>query len=69
MSGCYASRKDEYDKIQNDIKHLNKKDLDASYVLIAACQENELAGDGTPNGRFTESLLNVLGRWKNRNET
>ena len=64
IHGCYATRKDEYDKIQTDIMHLTEKELDASYLLIAACQENELAGDGFPNGRFTTSIMNVMSTWQ-----
>ncbi len=56
VHACYHPRKDEYDKIQNDIKGRASEDLQASFIHLAACQADELAGDGYPNGKFTEAL-------------
>jgi hypothetical protein len=61
VHACYHARKKEYDDLQRNAKRVRPGDIGAKIVLISACQENEIAGDGTPNGQFTGALLSV---WK-----
>ncbi|MBW5482772.1 caspase family protein [Streptomyces bambusae] len=46
-----------FEKLQRELKKGNGKAPDA--VLIGACQDNQLASDGSVNGLFTEQLLRV----------
>lgn len=62
VHACYYARKKEYDALQKNLKRVRPSDIGAKILLISACQENEIAGDGTPNGQFTGALLRV---WKN----
>ncbi|HUP14183.1 MAG TPA: caspase family protein [Niastella sp.] len=53
--------------LYQNIQQLTKlsKDLDsitASLIFISGCQDNQLSGDGSVNGKFTEELLDV---WNN----
>jgi hypothetical protein len=61
VHACYQARKKEYDDRQKNLKRVRPEDIGAQVLLISACQENEIAGDGTPNGQFTGALLKV---WK-----
>lgn len=62
---CYIARKEQYDQIQYDAKEVldakpeEEQERKASYLLISACQEDEIAGDGSPNGKFTGAVLTV----------
>ena len=56
---CYAARKPEYDDLQRGLKKVSPDDVKASILLISACQENEVAGDGDANGKFTTAVLKV----------
>ncbi|MCB5183033.1 caspase family protein [Streptomyces antimicrobicus] len=49
-----------FEDLQRGLKKGNGKPADA--VLIGACQDNQLASDGSVNGLFTEKLLKV---WDN----
>ena len=46
-----------YEKLQRELASDNGSKPSA--VLIAACQDNQVASDGAVNGLFTEKLLNV----------
>lgn len=56
---CYFARKEEYDRIQRELRPVTPDDVKASVVLIAACQEEQTAGDGFPNGQFTSAVLKI----------
>jgi len=47
-----------YDKLLNDLAR--SPQVNASVILLAACQDNETTGDGLPHGVFTQALLDVL---------
>lgn len=50
----YEANKDKYDRIQKNLKKRAKPK--ASRILIAACQDYQLAGGGEKNGQFTAAL-------------
>jgi hypothetical protein len=47
----------EYKRLSSDMS----TDISADVVVLAACQENELAIDGERHGAFTEAMLCLLG--------
>ena len=56
-------------EVSNSIEKIRRKtpprakvNLECSVILISACQDNQVAMDGTKNGLFTETLLKV---WDN----
>jgi len=61
----YRGRKNDYDKIQRDLKHPPPK-LKASRILFSACQDHETAMGYDDGGAFTVALLKV---WDNGNFT
>lgn len=62
VHACYHARKKEYDKLQRSLPRVRPGDIKAETLLISACQENEVAGDGSPNGQFTGAVMRV---WDN----
>jgi len=63
VHACYHAHKKLYDDIQNKIKAKATGKLQASLIHFAACQANELAGDGLPHGKFTQALTDTWKRW------
>lgn len=55
----YKERAVLYDDIRRKIPRREKVNLECSVILIAACQDNQVAMDGLKNGLFTEALLRV----------
>src|SRR3954451_1469104 len=55
----YRARKDDYDRIQNQVKAFDKTEIGASVLLISGCQDNQTSADGDRNGLFTETLRTV----------
>lgn len=62
VHACYHARKKEYDALQKNLRKVRPDEISADTLLISACQENEIAGDGSPNGAFTSAVLRV---WDN----
>lgn len=59
VHACYFARKKEYDDLQKDLPPIDRESIGSKQLLISACQENEIAGDGDPNGQFTGVVLKV----------
>lgn len=59
----YEAKKKEYDEIQDALPRPRPR-LNASVLLISACKDDELAGDGKRNGHFTEALKTVWAQGK-----
>lgn len=57
----YQAHKPYYDAVQFASGSRTRGDMEACVLLISACQDNQVAGDGDTNGLFTGTLLNV---WK-----
>ena len=57
---CYIPRKKEYDDLQMNLPKVQEGDVKADVLLIAACEESQTAGDGSPNGKFTGAVLRAL---------
>jgi hypothetical protein len=55
----YKERAVLYDDIRRKTPRREKVNLECSVILIAACQDNQVAIDGMKNGLFTEALLKV----------
>ncbi len=55
----YKERATLYDDIRKKTPRREKVNVESSVVLISACQDNQVAMDGTNNGLFTETLLKV----------
>src|SRR5258707_1670628 len=62
QSKTYKERATLYDDIRQKTPRREKVDVECSVILISACQDNQVAMDGTKNGLFTEHLLKV---WDN----
>jgi len=58
----YYENRDIYDEIQAQCHSAGGTSIQASAILISACQDNQRAIEGTTHGRFTEILLEV---WAN----
>ena len=61
---CYIPRKDEYDDLQRNLPKVTETDVKAYVLLLAACEESQTAGDGSPNGKFTGAVLRTLESWR-----
>jgi len=64
----YRKNKDFYDTLQKDPALQKAEDsVNACVLLISGCQDNQLSSDGTFNGLFTSTMLQVWneGRAKN----
>jgi len=48
-----------------DGKQVEPAEVKASLILISACQDHQVAGDGADNGTFTKALRGVWKDWKN----
>lgn len=55
----YRRHYDLYSEIQLGLVDIHDEPVDASVLLIAACQEWQLALDQKPHGLFTQALLDV----------
>lgn len=62
QSKIYKERATLYNDIRRKTPPRAKVNLECSVILISACQDNQVAMDGTQNGLFTETLLKV---WDN----
>jgi hypothetical protein len=64
----YRKNKDFYDNLQKDSALKKAKDSVKAYVLlISGCQDNQLSSDGTFNGLFTGTMLQVWNEGRARN--
>ncbi|MGD0793880.1 MAG: caspase family protein [Terriglobales bacterium] len=59
QSKIYKERATLYDAIRQKTPRREKVNLECGVILISACQDNQVAMDGTKNGLFTETLLKV----------
>jgi metacaspase-1 len=59
QSKIYKERATLYDAIRQKTPRREKVNVECSVILISACQDNQVAMDGTKNGLFTETLLKV----------
>ena len=62
QSKIYKERATLYDAIRQKTPRREKVNVECGVILISACQDNQVAMDGTKNGLFTEALLKV---WDN----
>jgi len=62
QSKIYKERATLYDEIRKKTPRREKVNVECSVILVSACQDNQVAMDGTKNGLFTEILLKV---WDN----
>lgn len=62
QSKIYKERATLYNDIRKKTPPRAKVNLECSVILISACQDNQVAMDGTKNGLFTDTLLKV---WDN----
>jgi metacaspase-1 len=53
----YKERAVLYDDIRRKTPRREKVNLECSVILISACQDNQVAMDGSNNGLFTDALL------------
>lgn len=58
----YKERAVLYDDTRRRTPRREKVNLECSVILVAACQDNQVAMDGMKNGLFTESLLRAWDR-------
>jgi hypothetical protein len=59
QSKIYKERATLYDAIRQKTPRREEVNVECSVILISACQDNQVAMDGTKNGVFTETLLKV----------
>lgn len=59
QSKIYKERATLYDAIRQKTPRREKVNVECGVILISACQDNQVAMDGTKNGLFTETLLKV----------
>lgn len=62
QAGTYLAHRSFYDGIQTGYPPGDLAEVNASLILISACQDNQTAADGARNGLFTGTLLEV---WQN----
>jgi len=62
QSKVYKERATLYDEIRKKTPRREKVNVECSVILVSACQDNQVAMDGTKNGLFTEIMLKV---WDN----
>jgi hypothetical protein len=55
----YLANQALYDEVLRSMHTAERRELRASVIVLAACQENQLSYDGARNGLFTERLLTV----------
>jgi metacaspase-1 len=55
----YAANKDLYDRLRAQAPVRARGSLQAAVLLLSACQDHEIAGDGSRNGVFTGALRQV----------
>jgi hypothetical protein len=58
-SATYVEHQGAYARLRAATPHAQDLSVQASVLLIAACQDNQLAADGIENGLFTATLLDV----------
>jgi hypothetical protein len=61
LDPAYKAKQKVYDRIQKSLPSAEKTAVGATVVLISGCQDNQTSLDGSKNGLFTETLLNVYG--------
>lgn len=59
QSKIYKERATLYDAIRQKTPRREKVNVECGVILISACQDNQVAMDGTKNGLFTETLLKI----------
>lgn len=62
QSKVYKERATLYDDIRRKAPRREKVNLECSVILISACQDNQVAMDGTKNGLFSDALLKTWDR-------
>lgn len=55
----YEQNRELYDGIQAEVPQGEKADVAATVILISGCEDNQLSLDGSQNGLFTATLLEV----------
>ncbi len=55
----YIKNKTFYDNLLTKLPRVAPSEIKANIILISACQDNQLAYDGTFNGEFTSALKQV----------
>jgi hypothetical protein len=55
----YKERAILYDDIRKKTPRREKSNVECSVILMSACQDNQVAMEGSKNGLFTEALLRV----------
>lgn len=65
-SRCHEMHRAYYDSIQQETVPADNVEVQASVVLLGACQDNQFAGDGPRNGAFTAALRKVWANGKFR---
>jgi uncharacterized caspase-like protein len=58
----FKRHRKEYEQVQQSYPYGNRVAVNASVLLISACQDEELAMDGARNGLFTAALRDI---WNN----
>lgn len=58
----YVARRADYDRIQDETPQVNEEDVQASILLLAACQDQQEADGDAFHGFFTQAVLDV---WDN----
>ncbi|MFI0817578.1 caspase family protein [Streptomyces sp. NPDC021098] len=59
QSAVYARDRDLYDRIQKSCTAKDLMTIEAGVLHISGCQDNQTSADGTVNGLFTGTLLEV----------
>jgi hypothetical protein len=61
LHSTHGRHMNEYGEFyRNTLLPADKPPINASLLLLAACADNEVTGDGPDNGVFTTAMLNVL---------
>lgn len=64
QSKIYKERAALYDDIRRKTPRRENVNLECFVILISACQDNQVAMDGTKNGLFTDALLKAWDKGK-----
>ena len=60
----YVARRKEYDRIQDETPQVKEDEVQASILLLAACQDQQEADGNAFHGFFTQAVLDT---WDNGN--
>ncbi|HAC64848.1 MAG TPA: peptidase C14 [Cyanothece sp. UBA12306] len=55
----YYAQQNLYQQIRRTTARVEENDVDASIILLAACQDNQLAYEAGKQGQFTQALLDT----------